>query len=70
MYTIKLNLYYTVIKLILQKNHTFEKLQTRIPPKLHMVELLEAKNRYSDLPNIHAANLIIFLEKKTPTQPY
>ena len=25
---------------------------------------------YSDLPNNHAANLIIFLEKKTPTQPY
>ena len=28
------------------------------------------QEKYSDLPNNHAANLIIFWRKKTPTQPY
>ena len=38
------------------------------PPNLYF--LTWKKPCYSDLPNNHAANLIIFWEKKTPTQPY
>ena len=46
MYTIKLNFFYTVLKLILQKNHTLEETTNCImysQPTQILVELLEAK---------------------------